>query len=286
MKRTVKATAIVALFTLLMLASCGKNSKAYKELKADYDSISMISQANIGELDSIVSLILTNFQDINQMEGMIDANTIKAGDVEVSQRTKIEDNIRMIRERLQSNKEEIAKLNQRLNASQRSAGGLQKTIAALEKQLNVKTKEVLELTEELQRKNIQISQLDSMVTDLNKDVEENRQTISQQEETIQSQEKEINIVSYCIGTANDLKEMDILKNGKVATENYESSYFRKVDKRTLTSIPLYAKRATLLTSHPESSYQLVKDGDKMLTLEITNTDLFWSHSRVLVVKVN
>lgn len=286
MKRTVLATAVVAVFTLLTLASCGKNSKAYKELQSDYDSLNLISQSQIGELDSIVSFIITNFQDINQMEGMIDANSIKGGDIEVSQRTKIEDNIRMIRERLQSNKEEIAKLNQRLRKSKNSAGALQKTISALEKQLSVKTKEILELTEELQRKNIQISQLDSMVTDLNKDVEENKQTISKQEQTIQSQDKEINTVSYCVGTSSDLKEMDILKNGKVSTENYESSYFRKVDKRTLTSIPLYAKRATLLTNHPESSYQLVKGSDNMLTLQITDTNLFWSHSRVLVVKVN
>ncbi|KXB33463.1 hypothetical protein HMPREF1869_01555 [Bacteroidales bacterium KA00251] len=286
MKRTVLSTAVVAVFTLLTLASCGKNSKAYKELQSDYDSLNLISQSQIGELDSIVSFIITNFQDINQMEGMIDANSIKGGDIEVSQRTKIEDNIRMIRERLQSNKEEIAKLNQRLRKSKNSAGALQKTISALEKQLSVKTKEILELTEELQRKNIQISQLDSMVTDLNKDVEENKQTISKQEQTIQSQDKEINTVSYCVGTSSDLKEMDILKNGKVSTENYESSYFRKVDKRTLTSIPLYAKRATLLTNHPESSYQLVKGSDNMLTLQITDTNLFWSHSRVLVVKVN
>lgn len=285
MKKTFKATAIVASIALFIFASCGKNSKAYKELQGDYDSINLVSQAQISELDSIISLVLTNFQDINQMEGMIDVNTLK-GEVEVNQRTKIEDNMRMIRERLQSNREEIAKLNKRLSASKHSAAGLQRTISALEKQLGVKTQEIIELTEELQRKNIQISQLDSMVTDLNKDVEENKQTISHQEETIKSQDREINTVSYCVGTKTDLEDMNILKNGKVATENYENTYFRQVDKRNFSSLPLYAKKATLLTNHPESSYKLLKGNDKMLTLEITNSELFWSHSRVLVVKVN
>ena len=110
--------------------------------------------------------------------------------------------------------------------------------------------------------------------------------MAKQTETIASQDKAINTVSYCVGTRSDLEDMKILRNGKVATEDYESDYFRKVDKREFTSLPLYAKKATLLTNHPQGSYTLVKGSDKMLTLEISDPELFWSHSRILVVRVN
>ncbi len=285
MKRSILITSLVSLLAILTLASCGKNSKAYKELAQKYDSIEYVHQTQVNELDSIVSLILTNFQDINQMEGMIDMNNLR-GDVAENKRAKIEDNMRMIKERLETNRTEIAKLQDRLKASGVSNTKLQRTINALQNQLNSKDNEITKLTEELKLKNIQISQLDSTVTDLSYKNEEQNKQITSQSETIASQDKEINTVRYCVGSSRDLKDMKILVNGKVATENYQSDYFRQVDRRNFTSLDLFAKRAKLLTSHPESSYRFDKGQDKMLTLVITNTDLFWSHSKVLVVQVD
>lgn len=270
---------------LFALASCGKNSKAYKELKSDYDSLNLTYQSHVNELDSVVSIILSNFQDINQMEGMIDLNTLK-GDVQTSQQNQVEDNMKMIKERLEQNRNEIEKLNQRLKASGNNAASLKRTVSTLEKQLEGKTQEIIKLAEELKRKDIQISQLDSIVTGLTLDMEASSKTISEQNETIASQDTEINTVYYCVGTRADLEDMKILQNGKLATENYESDYYSAVDKRKFTSLPLYSKKATLLTNHAESSYKLVQGVDKQLTIEITDPDLFWKHSRRLVIRVN
>ena len=79
--------------------------------------------------------------------------------------------------------------------------------------------------------------------------------------------------------------MNIIRNGEVVTEGYQSDYFTQIDLRKVTSIPLYEKKAELKTKHPKSSYKLVKGEDKMLTLEITNPREFWSLSKILVIQI-
>ena len=67
--------------------------------------------------------------------------------------------------------------------------------------------------------------------------------------------------------------------------NANMDYFTKADMRELKSINTYAKSAKLLTSHPESSYNMVRDENKMYTLNIVDHVAFWSVSRYLVIQV-
>lgn len=289
MKKTFLPGMAVLTAVLMIFASCGKSSKAYKDLAKNYDSIAAVNQvyeSQMGEMDDMIGRIISNFQEINAMEGMINLDP-KKGDIQASDRDRIEDNIRMINERLKSNREEIAALNQKLAASGKRTGVLQKTVAALEKQLGEKTKEVLRLTEELQQKNIAIAALDSMVTNLKQTEAEDRQTIEMQEQTIAKQDTEINLVRYCVGTKNDLRELGIIqRNGNVASEDFQSDYYTQVDKRAFSKLPLYTRRAKLLTNHPQGSYRLIEGEDRNLTLEVINAKDFWSFSRVLVIQVN
>ncbi len=57
------------------------------------------------------------------------------------------------------------------------------------------------------------------------------------------------------------------------------------DKRNLHIIPLNTKKATILTNHPESSYQLTKNDEKMLSLEIIDSEAFWNISNYLIISI-
>ena len=73
---------------LLTLASCGKNSGEYQTLKQQYDSLALINQnyeAELHETDSLVASVLTNFQEISSVEGMINVNP-RSGDLQRSER--------------------------------------------------------------------------------------------------------------------------------------------------------------------------------------------------------
>ena len=61
-------------------------------------------------------------------------------------------------------------------------------------------------------------------------------------------------------------------------------FFTQADSRLLTEIPVGRKRATVVTSHPEDTYQLVTDADKLVEkLQITDPVRFWESSRILIV---
>jgi chromosome segregation ATPase len=265
-----------------MLTACGKNSKQEEERQKELTELQTL-RTQVAEQDSLINLVIQNFAQIQQLEGMIslDSNS----EVPQSQRAKIEDNLRLINEKLESNRQTIDLLNKKLAQSGNKNSSLQRTIGTLQEQLNAKNAEILDLTEELKRKNYAIGVLDSMVTGLSNNVENLSKTSAAQQAEIDRQDAALNTVRYCIGTSRDLKDMNIVRNGEVVTEGYQSDYFTQIDLRKVTSIPLYEKRAELKTKHPQSSYKLVKGEDKMLTLEITNPKEFWSLSKILVIQI-
>ncbi|WP_296929393.1 hypothetical protein [Porphyromonas sp.] len=282
MKQSLSLTLSALVVALLMLTACGKNSKQEEERQKELTELQTL-RTQVAEQDSLINLVIQNFAQIQQLEGMItlDGNS----EVPQSQRGKIEDNLRLINEKLESNRQTIDLLNKKLSQSGNKNSSLQRTIGTLQEQLNAKNAEILDLTEELKRKNYAIGVLDSMVTGLSNNVENLSKTSAAQQAEIDRQDAALNTVRYCIGTSRDLKDMNIVRNGEVVTEGYQSDYFTQIDLRKVTSIPLYEKRAELKTKHPQSSYKLVKGEDKMLTLEITNPKEFWSLSKILVIQI-
>jgi hypothetical protein len=51
----------------------------------------------------------------------------------------------------------------------------------------------------------------------------------------------------------------------------------------VNTIPIDSKDAKIITSHPSDSYTLNKEKDKVVSLQITNAEKFWSASKYLVV---
>jgi len=282
MKQSLSLTLSALVVALLMLTACGKNSKQEEERQKELTELQTL-RTQVAEQDSLINLVIQNFAQIQQLEGMItlDSNS----EVPQSQRAKIEDNLRLINEKLEANRQTIELLNKKLSQSGNKNSSLQRTIGTLQDQLNAKNTEILDLTEELKRKNYAIGVLDSMVTGLSNNVENLSKTTAAQQAELERQDAALNTVRYCIGTSRDLKDMNIVRNGEVVTEGYQSDYFTQIDLRKVTSIPLYAKRAELKTKHPQSSYKLVKGEDKMLTLEISNPKEFWSLSKILVIQI-
>ena len=282
MKQSLSLTLSALVVVLLMLTACGKNSKQEQERQKELTELQTL-RTQVAEQDSLINLVIQNFAQIQQLEGMIslDSNS----EVPQSQRAKIEDNMRLINEKLEQNRQTIEQLNKKLSQSGAANSSLQRTIKTLQDQLNTKNAEILDLTEELKRKNYAIGVLDSMVTGLSNNVEDLSKTSAAQQAELERQDAALNTVRYCIGTSRDLKDMNILRNGEVVTEGYQSDYFTQIDLRRVTSIPVYAKKAELKTKHPKSSYRFVKGEDKMLTLEITNPQEFWSLSKILVVQI-
>ena len=278
---------MMAFSAALVLFSCGENTNAYKELQAKLDSVTRINdsyEADLAETDSLVANVLTNFQDISTAEKMIDVNP--RGEMSQTQKERIKNNVTLINDKLRASTEALDALTQKLAAGGTENKRLRHTIAALKKDLEVQRQRIIALTEELQRKDLAIGALDSIVTTLGQDVERLNETTAKQASTLATQDKEMHTDRYCVGTKSDLKDFKLLQSGRLVTDGADLSYFTTADQRKLSQIPLYSRDAKILTTHPASSYVLIADGDKNLTLNIKDHKAFWSASRMLVIQVH
>lgn len=222
------------------------------------------------------------FQQISEAEHRV--SLAKDGEG-VNKKQKLKEDIQFIADRMKQNRELIAKLQKQLANGTLKGAQLQKTIEGLQKQLEEKDAQLQTLREELDKKDIHIAALDETVNNLNTKTNRLTAESNQKTETINAQDKQIHTAWYVFGTKKELKEQSIIQDGKVMTGNFNKNYFTKVDIRNLSEIKLYSKSAKLLTTHPSSSYSLVRDANKQYTLRITNSQIFWSTSKYLVVLV-
>jgi peptidoglycan hydrolase CwlO-like protein len=273
----------------MLMTSCEfvNAPKQKKQLAAQNDSLITALQKKNVELEnmlSIVSDIQTGFDKINEAEGRI--NIDDSGEMKVSDRAKMQEDMEFITKTLDNNRLKIAELEGKLKASGREVAGLKKLVNSLNNQLSDKTEQIVRLTSEIAEKNVQITELDDAVKTLSHNVKALTETKTAQEETIATQDAMINRAWYVYGTARELKEQKILKSGRVLSENdINLDYFTPIDIRSDVIFPLYAKRAELLTTHPEGSWYTEKDNEGKLTFVINDPTAFWSVSRYMVIKV-
>ena len=88
-----------------------------------------------------------------------------------------------------------------------------------------------------------------------------------------------------------MKEQGILddrflaKDRVLQNSDFNKDYFTQIDIREDKIIKLHSKSAKLLTTHPDGSYEFIKDEKEQQVLLISDPVEFWSVSRYLVIQV-
>lgn len=272
---------------LAALVGCQDNkSKVDSAVSAERDSLNKVIAQKDNEINDIMSTfnqIEEGLREIGQAEGRISV----ARDGEGASRTqRIAENMQFIQQTMQQNRELIDKLRTQLRESSINGEQLKKTIESLALQLEEKDKQLQQLRAELDAKDIHIMDLDEKIANLNTNVSNLSSESAKKSETISAQDKQLHTAWFVFGTKKELKDQQILKNGKVLQGNFNKEYFTKVDIRVDKEIKLYSRSAKMLTSHPSSSYTLQRDANKQYVLRITDPQLFWSTSKYLVVLVD
>jgi chromosome segregation ATPase len=274
-----------------MLSSCG-NIGGNDASKSENETF----QAELDERDAQLNSLMEAFNEvqegfrlINEAENRVD---LQAGAVEgVSVADKIREDIRFITEKLQANRERIAELEAELKNSHYASSQMKKAVANLNKELLAKTQQIETLQMELASKNIRIAELDDAVARLSKDISDLKADNEVKAALVQAQDKALNAAWFVFGTNSELKEQKIVtkkflqKKKVLENDDFNKNYFTQIDIRKDKEIKLYSKDAKLLTSHPDGSYEFIKDKKGTLTLKILNPNSFWSISRYLVIEV-
>jgi hypothetical protein len=107
-------------------------------------------------------------------------------------------------------------------------------------------------------------------------------------------EDDLHTAWYTKGTYKELRESGVLtKEGGILgigrteklKQNFPDKAFEKIDTRKITSIPIHAKKAKLVTTHPDGTYELKKENGLIASIEIKNPDAFWKTSKHMVIEI-
>ena len=282
----------LVLFSLVcaLLASCSvKNSPEYQFLQAENDSLKLAQAKSSAELDDMLSLlneVEDNFQSIKAAENYLTVQSSTGGDLTPNARQRITNDMTLITETLNKNKNQIAQLEQQLKSSNLQSDQMKKTLARLQQELAAKTEALVAIQSQLAAKDEQIAELLGSVSNLSTSVEQLRAQADEQAALITKQSEAINTVYYCFGTSKELKAQRILVKGELGTD-FNHEYFTQIKNPAgFTEIPLFSKKAKLITKHPKDSYTLGKEANGRQELYILDTKKFWSLSKYLVVEVD
>lgn len=268
------------------LTSCN-NMKREKELTQQNDSLTVALNEKNATLDHMmktISEIQEGFRAINEAEGRV---TIQSqGNEGITDEQRLKEDILFIQQTMEENRKLIDELQKKLKSDDSETANMRKVLANLKQELNDKVASISALQRELAQKNIRIAELDSAVVMLTGDVNALQKITDAQQEVIEQQKSQLNTAWYVYGSSKELKEQNILNDGKLFTStDFNKNYFTQIDIREDKVFPLYSKRAKLLTTHPSGSYEFIKDEESQQTLHIIDPDAFWSVSRYMVIQV-
>ena len=284
---------IYLLLISVMIATTGCNRKEIARLKAKNDSLMMAGSskdANLVEFVDAFNSIQNNLDSIKKKEQIID-KTAKGGfEVKGDRKEQIQSDISYIYNLLQKNRLLVADLSAKLKKSNKHVAELEKMIENLNKQIAEKDGQIASLKEELGKMNIKVQNLSTEVTNLNTNVSNLTNDNKDKQKVIEEKTAALNTAYYIIGTVKELKEKNIIKRegflgtAKDVNNNIDKSLMTKVDITTIQSIPINKKKATVISTHPASSYKI--EGEKSADrLVILNKAEFWSLSKFLVISV-
>ena len=287
MKNKMKHIATAAaLGVVALLASCVSRQVAV-EAESRSDSLELVVSAK----DSLINAVFADINAISENLALIKSreNLITvAGESEGGRRPveEIDNDIKAIDRLLRENRAKIESL-QRSAAQLRKVNlridGLEKMIADMNRQLAEKKAEVEQLRESLVRMGDEVKSLTEEVAVRSAEVE----NLSGEKVELQNQ---LNTVYYIVGAEKELRDAQIINKqgfiGRTLTVGRNSNFdsFTMTDSRLLSEVPVGQKKATLVTSHPEGSYELVTDANKVVEkLIITDPVRFWESSKILII---
>jgi DNA repair exonuclease SbcCD ATPase subunit len=275
------------LIFLPFVFSCGNGGKE-GALSAE-DSLTAVSggqAVRIHNQDSSIQSFIRGFNEIQEnldeikaKEKIVTENS-KDAETRKTKEEQIVSDIQAMYDLMNKNKQRIASLKAKLKESNGKNDELEKFIARLTSDIEEKDAQINDLKDQLEKLNVEMANLNTNY-----------------EEAVQESEvktEKLNTAYYAFGTSKELIKNNVLTKeggfigiGKTAKvkEDFNKGYFTKVDVSTLTEIPLGAKKAKLVTTHPAGSYKIEGADGKAEKLVITNPDDFWSASKYCVIVV-
>jgi len=276
----------------LVFVSCHNYQADIDKLQSEKTNMADAAKYKDSTITSFINEvndIESNLAQIEVKQRQSDLAMASGAELKGSQAERIKENIKAINDLMKENKEKIAALNKKLKSSGGKIADFEKMVASLNEQMQSKDQQLTELNGKLASLNVKVDSLNTQVTGLTTDV-------TTKSKTIEDQTAKLHTAYYTTGTAKELvnkkvlvKEGGFLGLGKSEKmmDNVDNSAFNQIDITKTSTIPIEAKDAKIVTTHPTDSYTIQHTGkDQISSLVITDPDRFWKTSKYLVVVVD
>lgn len=292
-----KNICILTIASLVALQACNvENSSKYKALEARLDSLQgdyINTNESLEEAFLTINEVEKVISSIRESEKVLMLQSNDQLNIPQSAEEKIKSDVEAIKESIKRYQDEIAKLQRdnRFRSAQFS-----KRLAAMQQELKNKESIISELYSQIEQKNIQLSHktkqiasLDKLVSNLKTDVNKLSAEGAELKSKITNQERELRSAYYIVGTKKELIETGVMTKGglfKSSKVSYqaEKNSFVAIDYLEISQINTNAKKAKILSIHPEDTYNLEEIDDEVI-LTITNPEAFWEQTKYLVIQV-
>jgi len=288
-------TAALALVLIVAAFLIIQNHKKRVLEARNYESQRLELATQLSQRDSIINEWVLAFNEIEsdikkitERENMLSLQSMNP-EITKDKKEEILKEIQIIRDLIEQNKKKISSLNSQLRSSGIKIASLQARIDTLDAHIAQRDQEIANLKMELVDSNFEIGQLNEKVGSM-------EITIAERDSKIDQQTSEMNKAYVVSGTYKDLKEKGLLtkeggvlglgKKESLQENSLDDNLFTQIDiTRTLT-IPVNSKDAKLVTEHPASSYEMIKDdNEKIAYIEIKDPASFWKISKYAIVEV-
>ncbi len=281
---------LLSLISITIILGCKPDTKELDNLKLENEKLNnelLKRDSTVNDMFKTFDNIQQNLSEIRAKEMVINKTTQTTKELDENSRNNIINEIQMINELIDKNKKTIASLRAQIKKSNMKISAFEKTIKDLEKQIEDKDKEITELKDKLEKLNFTVEELNVKVETLTTQNTEKTEIISKQTE-------ELNMAWYVLGSSKELIEKEVItreggvigigKSSKLSKE-VKKEYFTKIDIRNVKEIPISSKKAKILSTHPQSSFDFKKEDNVFISLIITDAKKFWSISKYLVIEI-
>ncbi|MDZ7742135.1 MAG: hypothetical protein U5Q03_10375 [Bacteroidota bacterium] len=305
MEKTTRSTAKNILIGVLILFSAATFTLAYYQHmeKMEYaDRITDLQGESDQKIFEIYQRIDKNLAEIREHEGLI-KNTIdtrkREGSFDPEER--INKQISFIERIMQQNRDLITSLNTDLNIKDDKV----KEYVRMQKNLWVRINEYKDVVNSLTRQNgileqdLEMSEFEKLALEielekLDTEIEQKVVLIQEKNEQIYRREKEMNTAYYAVGTYRQLREKEIVHRAggflgiaavTTMTNEFDQALLFEIDTRTVREIPIWARKAEIVTSQDPASYTFETYNGIIERIRIDDPEKFWEKSKHLVVIV-
>jgi len=298
-KKTQLTTIIIA--GILLIGGIVGGVYVYNQKQAEISSL-MTERDNTNQMiqqkDSIVNDMETTFNEIEANLKFIKEkrNQISMIQSEGGKNRKqlLVEDVKLMDNMLEESEKKIAELQGKLKKSGLNLASYEKRLKVLTESIESQNIEIAELKKVVEDKNVSLAVLNTKVDSLGLDIKDKVDSITFKQQVIVERTNTLNTAHVVTGTFKELKAEGILDreggilgmgSNKAIQENFDSKNFTELDIRDTKTIPVNAKKAVLISEHPNNSYKLVEENGQIAYLEINDPQEFWRISKYAVIQV-